>query len=79
MLKYVTPELQKDGGGKSAVIKDPLNAAVIMLYVWKNFKLPLNNGELSRLCGALCLPDLPKDQFQPFWEDLQQSTSCIKE
>ncbi|XP_076122057.1 E3 ubiquitin-protein ligase rnf213-alpha-like isoform X3 [Alosa pseudoharengus] len=78
MLKCVTPELRKDGGGKRAFIVEPLNAAVIMLYVWKNFKLPLDNGELSRLCVALCLPNLPKDQFLAYWQDFQQSFSCLK-
>ncbi|XP_062387528.1 E3 ubiquitin-protein ligase rnf213-alpha [Sardina pilchardus] len=78
MLNYVTPELRKDGEGTKAFIKDSLNAAVIMLYVWKNFKLPLDSGELSRLCVALCLPNLAKDQFLTYWQDFQLSFSCLK-
>lgn len=78
MLNFVTPELRKDGGGKS-YIKDPLNAAVIMLYVWRNFRLPLDYAELARLCVSLCLPDLPKDKFLPYWQEFQQSFFCLKE
>lgn len=78
MLDNVTPELRKDGG-KRAFIQEPLNAAVIMLCVWKSYRLPLDIAELSRLCVALCLPDFPKDQFLPYWKDFQQSFSCVKE
>ncbi|XP_077086723.1 E3 ubiquitin-protein ligase rnf213-alpha [Siphateles boraxobius] len=78
MLEQVTPELQTDSKGKSAFIKEPLKAALIMLYVWRQYRLELDNGVLSRLCTALCLPKLPKDEFLSFWTDLTESFSEIK-
>ncbi|XP_026134867.1 E3 ubiquitin-protein ligase rnf213-alpha-like isoform X3 [Carassius auratus] len=78
MLETVTPGLEKDSEGKSAFIKEPLKAALIMLYVWKHYHLELDNGHLHRLCTALCLPKLPKDQFLPFWTDITQSFSEMK-
>jgi len=78
MMEHVTPELQTDSKGKSAFIKEPLKAALIMLYVWRQYYLKLENGALSRLCTALCLPKLPKDEFLSFWTDLTESFSEIK-
>ncbi|XP_063075937.1 E3 ubiquitin-protein ligase rnf213-alpha [Engraulis encrasicolus] len=78
MLDHVTPELRKEEGGTRAYIKEPLYAAVIMLYVWRTLHLPLIHAEFARLCVALCPPDLPKDQFLPYWEEFQQSFSCVK-
>ncbi|XP_066499023.1 E3 ubiquitin-protein ligase rnf213-alpha [Hoplias malabaricus] len=78
MLESVIPELQKDCPGKSAYFKEPLKAAIIMLYVWKQYKLKLEKGELARLCTALCLPKWPKDEFLPFWADIQESFSFLK-
>ncbi|KAF4115423.1 E3 ubiquitin-protein ligase rnf213-alpha isoform X2 [Onychostoma macrolepis] len=78
MLQQVTPELQKDSKERSAFIKEPLKAAFIMLYVWKQYHLDLDNGTLSRLCTALCLPKLPKDEFLSFWTDIMESFSAIK-
>ncbi|XP_067280905.1 E3 ubiquitin-protein ligase rnf213-alpha isoform X2 [Pseudorasbora parva] len=78
MLERVTPELHKDSEGKSAFIKEPLKAALIMLYVWKQYRLELDNATLVRLCSALCLPKLPKDEFLAFWTDLTESFTEIK-
>ncbi|XDV14216.1 hypothetical protein PO909_002393 [Leuciscus waleckii] len=78
MLEQVTPELQKDSEGKGSFIKEPLKAALIMLYVWRQYGLELDNGVLSRLCTALCLPKLPKEEFLSFWTDLTESFSEIK-
>lgn len=78
MLQQVTPELQKDSKERSTFIKDPLKAALIMLYVWKQYHLELDNGTLSHLCTALCLPKLPKDEFLSFWTDIMESFSVIK-
>nr|XP_055046764.1 E3 ubiquitin-protein ligase rnf213-alpha-like isoform X2 [Misgurnus anguillicaudatus] len=78
MLQRVTPELQKDCKNKSDFIANPLKAALIMLYVWKQYKLDLDNGTLARLCTALCLPNLPKDEFLPFWTDITESFSFIE-
>ncbi|XP_076843194.1 E3 ubiquitin-protein ligase rnf213-alpha isoform X2 [Brachyhypopomus gauderio] len=78
MLENVIPELQKDAAGKNKYIKEPMKAAVIMVYVWKQYQLKLDLGELSRLCTALCLPNLPKDEFLAFWTDVKESLSCLK-
>ncbi|KAL7850786.1 hypothetical protein SRHO_G00201350 [Serrasalmus rhombeus] len=78
MIERVIPALQKDSTGKSAYIKEPLNAAIIMLCVSKQYKLKLDRGELARLCGALCLPKLPKDEFLAFWSTIGESFSCLK-
>ncbi|XP_073713018.1 E3 ubiquitin-protein ligase rnf213-alpha-like [Misgurnus anguillicaudatus] len=77
MLQYVTPELQKECKDKSAFITDPLKAALIMLYVWQQYKLDLDKGTLSRLCSSLCLPNLPKDEFLSYWTDITDSFSQI--
>uniref|UniRef100_A0A3B1KA78 Uncharacterized protein n=1 Tax=Astyanax mexicanus TaxID=7994 RepID=A0A3B1KA78_ASTMX len=78
MLKKVTPALQKDGSGNGDYIKDPLKAAIIMLYVWKQHNLKLDRAELNRLCSALCLPNRPKEEFLPYWTDIEKSFSCLK-
>lgn len=78
MIKSVTPELQKEATGKSSYIKEPLMAAVIMLYVWKQYNLKLERHELVRLCSALCLPDQPKEEFLSFWASMEDSVSCLK-
>ncbi|XP_026862579.2 E3 ubiquitin-protein ligase rnf213-alpha [Electrophorus electricus] len=78
MIEKVIPELQKDATGTGAYIKGPLKAAIIMLYVWKQYRLKLELGELGRLCTALCLPNLPEDKFLPFWTDVKESFSCLK-
>ncbi|XP_067222276.1 E3 ubiquitin-protein ligase rnf213-alpha-like [Chanodichthys erythropterus] len=77
MLKWVTPELQRGNQGKSAFIKEPLKAALIMLYMWKQYSLDLDSGTLSRLCTALCLPKLPKEEFLSFWTDITESFPLI--
>ncbi|XP_047657054.1 E3 ubiquitin-protein ligase rnf213-alpha isoform X2 [Tachysurus fulvidraco] len=80
VIEHVTPELQKDGASKkSQYIKEPLKPAIVMLYLWKQYNLQLEWGELSRLCSALCLPNLPKEEFIPFWTNIQESFSCLKD
>ncbi|KAK6312343.1 hypothetical protein J4Q44_G00180070 [Coregonus suidteri] len=78
MLDNVVPQLQKEGEGKSCFIQDPMRAAVVMLYVWKQFSLKLDHGESTRLCTALCLPKLPKDSFLQYWTDFSQAVSGLK-
>lgn len=79
MVEHVIPELQKDGASKkSEYIEQPLKAAAIMLYLWKQYDLKLEWGELNRLCSALCLPNLPKTEFLPFWTNIQESFSYLK-
>ncbi|CAB1350132.1 unnamed protein product, partial [Coregonus sp. 'balchen'] len=71
-------DLQKEGEGKSCFIQDPMRAAVVMLYVWKQYGLKLDHGESTRLCTALCLPKLPKDSFLQYWTDFSQAVSGLK-
>ncbi|KAJ8345988.1 hypothetical protein SKAU_G00301810, partial [Synaphobranchus kaupii] len=59
-------------------IKDPLKTAVIALYIFSKYKIRPEREELSRLCMALCLPKLPKDDFASFWTDFTTSFSNIK-
>ncbi|XP_064171477.1 E3 ubiquitin-protein ligase rnf213-alpha-like isoform X2 [Anguilla rostrata] len=78
VLESVTPQLGKDSSGRNIFIKDPLYAAVIVLYIWSTYNIRLDNGELSRLCVELCLPELPKDDFISYWADFVVSFSHIK-
>ncbi|XP_046722736.1 E3 ubiquitin-protein ligase rnf213-alpha isoform X2 [Silurus meridionalis] len=79
MVEHVIPELQKDGASKkSEYINEPLKPALIMLYLWKQYDLKLDQGERNRLCSALCLPNLPKDEFLPLWTNIKESFSCFK-
>ncbi|XP_035253685.1 E3 ubiquitin-protein ligase rnf213-alpha-like isoform X3 [Anguilla anguilla] len=78
VLESVTPQLGKDSSGRNTFIKDPLYAAVIVLYIWSTYKIRLDNSELSRLCVELCLPELPKDDFIRYWADFVVSFSHIK-
>ncbi|XP_041853322.1 E3 ubiquitin-protein ligase rnf213-alpha isoform X2 [Melanotaenia boesemani] len=77
MLTSVIPQLI-DGDGKSLYVQDPMRAAVIMLYVWTQYQLRLDHGEVHRLCTALCLPKLEKDGFLKYWTDFSQSVSVFK-
>ncbi|KAM8845445.1 E3 ubiquitin-protein ligase rnf213-alpha-like isoform 2-T2 [Spinachia spinachia] len=78
MLTRCNPQLQKDREGKTLYIKDPVRAAAIVLSVWFKLKLKLDNGELSRLCSALCLPRLGKEEFLKYWADFSQSVAILK-
>ncbi|XP_077939881.1 E3 ubiquitin-protein ligase rnf213-alpha isoform X1 [Gasterosteus aculeatus] len=78
MLTRVIPQLQRNEEGKMLYIKDPVRAAVIMLSVWSKLKLKLDNGEFHRLCSALCLPKLEKEEFLKYWADLSQSVATLK-
>lgn len=78
MLTRVIPQLQRNEEGKMLYIKDPVRAAVIMLSVWSKLKLKLDYGEFHRLCSALCLPKLEKEEFLKYWADLSQSVATLK-
>ncbi|XP_061079146.1 E3 ubiquitin-protein ligase rnf213-alpha [Conger conger] len=78
VLERVTPQLAKESSERGVFIKDPLKAAVIVLYIWTKYKIRLDNRELSQLCRALCLPKLPKDDFVVYWRDFVTSFSHIK-
>ncbi|XP_029293033.1 LOW QUALITY PROTEIN: E3 ubiquitin-protein ligase rnf213-alpha-like [Cottoperca gobio] len=77
MLTKVIPQL-KDGGGEMLYIQDPMRAAVIMLCVWRQQRFNLDNGELHRLCSALCLPKRDKDEFLQYWTKFSQDVSILK-
>ncbi|KAJ7989846.1 hypothetical protein DPEC_G00308720 [Dallia pectoralis] len=78
MLINVVPQLTKEGEGKSSFIQDPLRAAVVMLYVCRLYTIKLDNGELTRLCNALCLPKMPQDHFLRYWDDFVQAVAGLK-
>ncbi|XP_075942052.1 E3 ubiquitin-protein ligase rnf213-alpha-like isoform X1 [Anarhichas minor] len=78
MLTRVIPQLLKDGEGKMLYIQDPMRAAVIMLCVCRKLKFKLDHGELHRLCGALCLPKLEKDEFLQYWTKFSQDVATLK-
>ncbi|KAJ8245185.1 hypothetical protein GJAV_G00274170 [Gymnothorax javanicus] len=78
ILEMVTLQREKDNTGRRSFIKDPLKAAVIVLYICKTYNIKLDSAELSRLCVALSLPDLPKDEFVAYWLDFSGTFSCIK-
>ncbi|XP_044037270.1 E3 ubiquitin-protein ligase rnf213-alpha [Siniperca chuatsi] len=78
MLRNVIPQLLKDGDGKMLYIQDPMRAAVIMLCVQRQHAFRLTEIELYRLCTALCLPKLNKDDFLQYWADFSQDVSILK-
>ncbi|XP_037333444.2 E3 ubiquitin-protein ligase rnf213-alpha isoform X2 [Pungitius pungitius] len=78
LLSRVIPQSQKDGEGKMPYIRDPVRAAVIVLSVWSKLKIKLDNGELHRLCSALCLPKLEKEEFLKYWADFSQAVATLK-
>uniref|UniRef100_A0A3B5M1E9 RING-type E3 ubiquitin transferase n=1 Tax=Xiphophorus couchianus TaxID=32473 RepID=A0A3B5M1E9_9TELE len=77
MLTHVIPQLQ-DRAEKNLYIPDQMTAAVVMLHVWRQYKLKLDNPELLRLCSALCLPELEKDKFLQHWANFSQAVSVFK-
>nr|XP_046270196.1 E3 ubiquitin-protein ligase rnf213-alpha isoform X2 [Scatophagus argus] len=78
LLTSMIPQLLKDGDGEMLYTKDPMKAAVIMLYVWKKYQLKLDNGELHRLCNVLCLPKLDKNDFIKYWTQFSQDVAGFK-
>lgn len=78
ILEYVTPDLKKDNTNKSGYFTEPLKGALIVMYIWKQYDLKMDHGELNRLCSALCLPKMPKDDFLLFWTNIQESFACLK-
>ncbi|XP_063327964.1 E3 ubiquitin-protein ligase rnf213-alpha [Pelmatolapia mariae] len=77
MLADVIPQLLKDGDRKSHYIQDPLRAAAVMVYVWRQYRIRLENSELNQLCTALCLPKLEKDNFLQYWAEFSQDVSIL--
>ncbi|KAM3598560.1 uncharacterized protein V6R79_019582 [Siganus canaliculatus] len=78
MLMNVIPQLLKDADGKMRYTQDPLRAAVIMLYVHKQYDVRLDNGTLSRLCTVLCLPKLETEVFHQYWKQFSLDAAFLK-
>ncbi|XP_070779019.1 E3 ubiquitin-protein ligase rnf213-alpha [Enoplosus armatus] len=78
MLTKVIPQLLKDRDRKMHYIQDPVRAAVIMLCVWREYRLKLESSELLRLCSELCLPKLDKDAFLQYWTQFSQDVAIFK-
>ncbi|XP_061892824.1 E3 ubiquitin-protein ligase rnf213-alpha-like isoform X1 [Entelurus aequoreus] len=78
MLTSVTPQLLEDENAESVYIKDPLRAAVIVLYVFTTYTIKLDWTVLLRLCIALCLPKLNRDDFLQYWEKFSQDIAVLK-
>lgn len=78
MLADVIPQLLKDGDRKSRYIQDPLRAAAVMVYVWRQYRIRLENSELHQLCTALCLPKLEKDNFLQYWAEFSRDVSILR-
>lgn len=78
MLVNVIPQQQKEGEMKGSFIQDPVRAAVITLYVWNQYQLKMDKGELSRVCISLSLPKLPEEDFLQYWTDLSNHVSCLQ-
>ncbi|XP_042247797.1 E3 ubiquitin-protein ligase rnf213-alpha [Thunnus maccoyii] len=78
MLTNVIPQLSKDGDGKSLYIQDPMRAGVIMLRVWVQHGIRMDDAELYRLCTTLCLPKKNKDDFLQYWKDFSLDVAILK-
>lgn len=49
-----------------------------MLSVCKQHTLRLSDYEVPRLCTALCLPNMKKDDFLQYWAHFSQDVSSLK-
>lgn len=78
ILESVLPQLMKKGERKSPTIQDQMKAAVIVLYMCKHYEIQLEKAEIAGLCFALCLPNLPKDEFLHYWTDFTQPVVLLK-
>ncbi|XP_078124896.1 E3 ubiquitin-protein ligase rnf213-alpha-like isoform X2 [Sander vitreus] len=72
-------QLLKNGDGKMLYVQDPMRAAVIMLFVWRQHQFKLDNGELHQLCSALCLPKHDKEDFLQYWTEFSQDVAIFKD
>lgn len=78
MLTNVIPQSLKEGDVKMLYIQDPMRAAVIVLSVCKQHSIKLDDAERYRLCTALCLPKLMKEDFIKYWADFSQDVYFLK-
>lgn len=75
MAEKLFPQ-QEDGGRAYGL--DPLRAAVIMLSVCRHYKITMKDLECYRLCNALCLPHMMKEEFLNYWADFLREVSFLK-
>ncbi|XP_077411767.1 E3 ubiquitin-protein ligase rnf213-alpha-like isoform X2 [Vanacampus margaritifer] len=68
MLTNVTPGLLGDANAERLYVKDPLRAAVIMLYVCEEYSIKLDTPHLLHLCMELSLPKLERGGFLQYWQ-----------
>lgn len=78
MLTNLTPQLLKEGNAKMLYLQDTMKAAVIMLSVCEQHGIWLNETEKYRLCTALCLPKLSKEDFIKYWTEFSQDVPFLK-
>lgn len=68
--------LQQEHGGH--VWLDPLRAAVVMRSVCQFYSIRLKDAECFRLCAALCLPQMEKEDFTNYWADFLQEVPFLR-
>lgn len=76
MVHWLLPQ-QEHGGHLQGL--DPLRAAVVMLSVCQHsqFNIKLKEAECFRLCAALCLPQIKKEDFTNYWADFSREVPFL--
>lgn len=67
---------QQDHGGHVHWL-DPLRAAVVVLSVCQSYRISLKDAEHFRLCAALCLPQMEKEDFTNYWADFSREVPVL--
>lgn len=75
MVHRLLPQ-QEHGGHVHGL--DPLRAAVVMLSVCQLHRITLKEAERFRLCAALCLPQMKKEDFTNYWADFSQEVPFLR-
>lgn len=57
---------------------DPLRAAVVVLSVCQSYGIRQKDNELFRLCAALCLPQMEKEDFTNYWADFSREVPFLR-
>ncbi|TNM97226.1 hypothetical protein fugu_015382 [Takifugu bimaculatus] len=57
---------------------DPLRAAVVMWSVCQGYSIGLKDTECFRLCAALCLPQMTKEDFTNYWADFSREVPFLR-
>lgn len=74
MLDRLLPQ-QEQGGHVYGL--NLLRAAVIMLSVCQYYKIRLKDDQCFRLCAALCLPQMKKEDFTDYWAQFLREVSFL--